>query len=633
MANDKNKYVGLEALEAFLANIRTRFAAISHKHSISELTDYTVDAELSSTSTNPVQNKVIDAEFEAMSQAMQALEGVVDTKADASVVAETYETKADAQAKYDELANVQSDWNQGDENASDYIKNRPFYEVENVLGNVYVNETTLTSSDLTYDETAGYKAELMGNYSHDANQLGGVMFEVVYNGVAYTMPLVRVYSGYGYLGTQNLMNSQEYPFSIWTQGSGKWSATFATSDTHTIKVTRVESVGELVQLDEKFIPSTIARNANIEATYATKSELSASVANLASTTDVANAIDTHNTATDAHADIRETLAAVKEDVDAFFKDATLSEAAKDTLKEIQEYIDSDVEAAAQMAESISKKAEKATTLAGYGITDAYTMDATNELLSGYVEKVTGKGLSTNDLTDALKSNYDNAYTHSQDAHAPANAQANVLEGVKVNGTTLTISNKTVDIAVPTDNTQLTNGAGYLVASDIANKAEKATTLAGYGITDAYTTTRTDELLSGKVDKVTGKGLSTNDLTNALKANYDLAYEHSQVAHAPAGAQANVIESIKVNGSALTISGKAVDITVPVDNSELTNGAGYLVASDIANKANKATTLAGYGITDAYTNAQTDTAIATAISNYDATWEEITAAEVAAIFVE
>lgn len=33
----------------------------------------------------------------------------------------------------------------------------------------------------------------------------------------------------------------------------------------------------------------------------------------------------------------------------------------------------------------------------------------------------------------------------------------------------------------------------------------------------------DQDLSGKVDKITGKGLSTNDLTNELKANYDNAY--------------------------------------------------------------------------------------------------------------
>ena len=126
-------------------------------------------------------------------------------------------------------------------------------------------------------------------------------------------------------------------------------------------------------------------------------------------------------------------------------------------------------------------------------------------------------------------------------------------------------------------------------------------------------TRVDGLLAGKVDKVEGKGLSTNDLTNELKEQYDAAYAHSQVAHAPANAQENKIETVKVNGTAVTITDKAVDITVPTDNKDLTNGAGYLVAADIANKADKATTLAGYGIADAYTKTETDTAISTAMA--------------------
>lgn len=136
-------------------------------------------------------------------------------------------------------------------------------------------------------------------------------------------------------------------------------------------------------------------------------------------------------------------------------------------------------------------------------------------------------------------------------------------------------------------------------------------------------TRVDGLLANKVDKVEGKGLSTNDLTNELKANYDAAYTHSQAAHAPSNAQANVIESVKVNGTALTITDKAVNVVVPTDNAELSNGAGYLVANDIANKADKATTLAGYGIADAYTKTETDSAISTAMAQFvECSQEEI-----------
>ena len=47
-----------------------------------------------------------------------------------------------------------------------------------------------------------------------------------------------------------------------------------------------------------------------------------------------------------------------------------------------------------------------------------------------------------------------------------------------------------------------------------------------------------------------------------------------------GAQVNKIETVKVNGTALSISNKAVNITVPTDNSSLANGAGYQTAAQV-----------------------------------------------------
>lgn len=75
-----------------------------------------------------------------------------------------------------------------------------------------------------------------------------------------------------------------------------------------------------------------------------------------------------------------------------------------------------------------------------------TIDLSNYALKSEIPTV------TNDLTDTLKSHYDSAYEHSQLAHAPSNAQANVLEKVKVNGVQQTISNKEVNITVPTAKT-------------------------------------------------------------------------------------------------------------------------------------------------------------------------------------
>lgn len=84
MANNTKKYVSLSKLSTFLDNLRNTFSVLSHKHTLSDITDYTVDSSLSSTSTNPVQNKVLDAEFEAISESMNALDLAIDGKSDSS---------------------------------------------------------------------------------------------------------------------------------------------------------------------------------------------------------------------------------------------------------------------------------------------------------------------------------------------------------------------------------------------------------------------------------------------------------------------------------------------------------------------------------------------------------------------
>lgn len=71
-------------------------------------------------------------------------------------------------------------------------------------------------------------------------------------------------------------------------------------------------------------------------------------------------------------------------------------------------------------------------------------------------------------------------------------------------------------------------------------------------------------------------VNNNDIhiTSTERTNWNLAKTHADSAHAPSDAQANVIETVKVNGTALTPSSKAVNVTVPTKISELTNDSGY-----------------------------------------------------------
>ena len=129
-------------------------------------------------------------------------------------------------------------------------------------------------------------------------------------------------------------------------------------------------------------------------------------------------------------------------------------------------------------------------------------------------------------------------------------------------------------------------------------------------------TKVKEALGGKVDKVAGKGLSTNDLTTELKKGYDGAV--TDVANLKrVGAEKNTIVGIKVNGTSQTPdSNRNVDITVPTDSeiAEKIEGYGYQTETQvnqiIAGKgyqtaAQVKTTVEGYGY---QTAAQVNTAI-------------------------
>lgn len=85
-------------------------------------------------------------------------------------------------------------------------------------------------------------------------------------------------------------------------------------------------------------------------------------------------------------------------------------------------------------------------------------------------------------------------------------------------------------------------------------------------------------LGGKVDAVSGKGLSTNDYTSE---------EKQKLSGIASGAQVNVIESVKVNGTKLTPSSKAVDVTVPTKVSQLTNDNGFQTQSQVQSLINSA----------------------------------------------
>ena len=138
-----------------------------------------------------------------------------------------------------------------------------------------------------------------------------------------------------------------------------------------------------------------------------------------------------------------------------------------TFKEIADWINSDVDGAAKMANDIADLRERIGTIDsdiienlskeidsnktaiqvlngdGDGSVAKAISDTKNDLeskIKNKVDKVNGKGLSTNDYTTEEKNKLENI---------AENAQVNTIESVSVNGVALSVNNKSVNISVPT----------------------------------------------------------------------------------------------------------------------------------------------------------------------------------------
>ena len=119
------------------------------------------------------------------------------------------------------------------------------------------------------------------------------------------------------------------------------------------------------------------------------------------------------------------------------------------------------------------------------------------------------------------------------------ADTNVIESVQQNGTALTITNKTVNVTVPTKTSEITNDSNYVQDSNYVHTDNNFT----------------------NVDVTKLNGIDT-------------------------GAQVNVIESVQQNGKALAITNKTVNVTVPTKTSELTNDSGYLTTAPVTSVNNQ-----------------------------------------------
>ena len=158
---------------------------------------------------------------------------------------------------------VHPDWNQNDETAPDYVKNRPFYTetVETIL----VEESTVSFVDMG---GGSYGAEFPSTFSATV----GEIYKVYWDGAAYECTCVAVSgSPFLFIGNLSIIGMDPdtgEPFIIGvSNGEGTQIATTDTSSSHTISI--IGFVQEVVKIDEKYLPNTVATKSDVEVAQTT----------------------------------------------------------------------------------------------------------------------------------------------------------------------------------------------------------------------------------------------------------------------------------------------------------------------------------------------------------------------------
>ena len=224
---------------------------------------------------------------------------------------------------------------------------------------------------------------------------------------------------------------------------------------------------------------------------------------------------------------------------------------------------------------------------------AISNKSVNVDLSGYVATETDKGLSTNDYTNDEKNKLANIAANANNYSLPT-ASSSTKGGVKI-GSGITISNETISISNAT-----TSANGLMSSTDKSKLDGIAANANNYTLPDASSSTKGGVKIGSNISVSNGTiSISKNNVTSALgytppttNTTYNVATtsanglmsstDKSKLDGVATGAQVNVIETIKVNGTALTPSSKAVNIDISGKIDKVTGATAGHIASLNAN---------------------------------------------------
>jgi hypothetical protein len=174
---------------------------------------------------------------------------------------------------------IQPDWNQNDETAKDYVKNRPFYTGDTVE-TVFVEESTVSFAD---DGYGLYIAEFPSTFEATV----GETYKVYWDGATYECTCVNFndVQVIGNLSIAGVSPDTGEPFVMDVNDERIAIATADTSASHTFSIGGL--VTEVVKIDEKYLPDTVVTKSEVEIAKNTANAAQTTANNAQTTANVA----------------------------------------------------------------------------------------------------------------------------------------------------------------------------------------------------------------------------------------------------------------------------------------------------------------------------------------------------------
>ena len=180
---------------------------------------------------------------------------------------------------------------------------------------------------------------------------------------------------------------------------------------------------------------------------------------------------------------------------------------------------------------------------------------------------------------ANKDDFDTLYEQVQGIVSEG-GEPNLINSISVNGTAVTPDgNKNVALTVPTNTSDLTNDgdgtSNFATEAYVTQNGGKIDTISVNGTAQTITNKNVDITVPTKLTDLTNDGNFVTDASYVHTDNNYTTTEKNKLANIEAGAEVNVIETINVNNSPVAVSNKAVNLTVPTKLTDLTNDGNFV----------------------------------------------------------